>query len=164
MFNKIETERICSLYVNEVHLVVMLMPYIEKELEKNGKVVTILEDSLEEEVNMLLEKTSLEENKKEKIRKVNWNSKNLDDLEKLKDSLDNKVVIVKGSREYIERVNNILEKQKIKIINCICLDDFEKRAKEILKEHDKILNTLGEQEISEIFHINLKDKTRLLTK
>ena len=163
MFDKVKAEKICSLYVNEVHLVVMLMPYIEKGLENNEKVVTILENSLEKELNMLLEKTNLNENKKEKIRNIGWISKNLDEVEKIKDSLINKTVIVKGNNEFIERVDNILENQKLKIINCICLEEFEKRAKEILSKHDKILNTLGEQDISEIFHINLRDKT-LLTK
>lgn len=163
MFNKIKAERICSLYVNEMHLVVMLMPYIESNIGKNEKIVTLLEDSLEKELDILLEKTNLSEDKKEKIRNIGWSSKNLDDVVKIKKSLENKIVIVKGSREYIERVNDILDNQKVKIINCIALDDFEKRAKEILSKHTKILNTLGEQEISEIFHINLRDKT-LLTK
>lgn len=163
MFNKSKSEKICSLYVNEVHLVVMLMPYIEKELEKNIQVVTVLENSLEKELNMLLEKTHLDDRKKKKIRDIDWSSKGLDKVEELKTTFENKVVIVKGTREYIERVNHMLEGQKIKLINCICLEDFEKRAKEILEKHDKILNTLGEQEVSEIFHINLRDKT-ILTK
>ena len=35
-------ENVCSLYVNNMHLIVMLIPYIERELEKGRKIVTIL--------------------------------------------------------------------------------------------------------------------------
>ena len=63
MFENKKTERICSLYVNEMHLVVMLIPYIEKNLERNVKIVTILEKDLNNELDVLLERTNLNESK-----------------------------------------------------------------------------------------------------
>ncbi|MBR3132850.1 MAG: hypothetical protein IKF52_01325 [Clostridia bacterium] len=159
MFENKKTERICSLYVNEMHLVVMLIPYIEKNLERNVKIVTILEKDLNNELDVLLERTNLNESKKKKIREINWDSKKLDEIEKL--NLKNGIVIINGSREFVERVNFLIENKAEKIINCIKLEDFEKRASSVLEKHDKILNTLGEREISEVFHIDLRNNVRL---
>ena len=159
MFEDKKTERICSLYVNEMHLVVMLIPYIEKNLERNVKIVTILEKDLNNELDVLLERTNLDESKKKKIREINWDSKKLDEIEKL--NLKNGIVIINGSREFVERVNFLIENKAEKIINCIKLEDFEKRASSVLEKHDKILNTLGEREISEVFHIDLRNNVRL---
>ena len=87
------------------------------------------------------------------------NSKKLDEIEKL--NLKNGIVIINGSREFVERVNFLIENKAEKIINCIKLEDFEKRASSVLEKHDKILNTLGEREISEVFHIDLRNNVRL---
>lgn len=150
------SDKICSLYVNEMHLVVMLMPYIEENLEKNEKIVTMFEKDLNGELNTLLDRTNFDNKKKDRIKKINWSEKRLDDIEKIKDGLENKIVIINGSREYEERVNNTIKGTNTKIINCIKLDDFENRAGEILSKHNKILNTLGEQKISDVFHVDLR--------
>lgn len=156
-------EKVCSLYVNEMHLVVMLMPYIEKNLEKNEKIITAFEKDLNNEINVLLDKTNLNEFKKDKIKKINWSAKKIEDIRNIKNKINNGIIIVNGCREYEEMVNDIINDSNIKIINCIKLEDFEKRANEILKKHNKILNTLGERDISEMFNINLRNETQPLT-
>ncbi|MBR3152047.1 MAG: hypothetical protein IKF52_00300 [Clostridia bacterium] len=154
MFEDKKTERICSLYVNEMHLVVMLIPYIEKNLERDVKIVTVLEKGLNEELDVLLERTNFSDSCKERIKNIGWDAKKLDDIDKL--DVTNSVVIVYGSREYKNRVNDLINGKSVKIINCIKLEDFEKRASSVLEKHDKILNTLGEREISDVFHIDLR--------
>ena len=47
MVENVEAQRYCSLYVNDMHLIVMLIPYIERELEKKEKIITILENDLD---------------------------------------------------------------------------------------------------------------------
>lgn len=39
MVENVEAQRYCSLYVNDMHLIVMLIPYIERELEKKRKLL-----------------------------------------------------------------------------------------------------------------------------
>ena len=141
----------CSLYVNDMHLIVMLIPYIEKELEKGSKIVTILENSLESEINTFLEKVNLGKNKKNNIKKIMWN-KNLLSEEQIGE-IREKIVLVKGERDFIENVNKVLRDDN-KIINCYKLEEFEHNSREILENHEAILNTLGVRKISGMFQTN----------
>lgn len=142
-----KAEKICSLYVNDMHLVVMLMPYIEKNLEKNEEIVTVFEKGLESELNTLLERTNFTEDKKNNIRKISWNSKAIDKLDSIKNECDGKIFIINGKDDYKKKANKILEGENVKIINCFELNDFEKNSNYILQRHDKILNTMGEKKI-----------------
>ena len=47
---------------------------------------------------------------------------------------------------FLKRIN-----KKIKIVNCYEVTEFNTNIKEILDEHDKILNTSGEKEKGEVF-------------
>lgn len=161
MVENINAEKICSLYVNNMHLIVMLIPYIEKELEKGNKIVTILENDLREEVGTLVNKVNLPRKKKKGLKAINWNKTRLsfEEIESIKDS----VVLVNGSYDFIKDVNRILNDDNKKVINCFELGVFEENSREILENHYKILNTLGEKDISEMFHPNMM-KSSILTK
>ncbi len=162
MVDNESAEKLCSLYVNNMHLIVMLIPYIEKKLEKGDKIVTILEDDLNAEVRMLMDKVHLSKIKKEKLKKINW-KKNILSLNKISE-IKNKIILVKGNYDFIKEVNEALNIKKVKkVINCFDLDTFEKNSREILENHCKILNTLGEKNIPEIFHANIREN-RILTK
>ena len=154
-------DKICTLYVNQMHLIVMLIPYIEKELEKGNKIVTILENDLREEVGTLVNKVNLPRKKKKGLKAINWNKTRLsfEEIESIKDS----VVLVNGSYDFIKDVNRILNADNKKVINCFELGVFEENSREILENHYKILNTLGEKDISEMFHPNMM-KSSILTK
>lgn len=154
-------EKMCSLYVNDMHLIIMLIPYIERMLEAGNKIVTILEDDLDEEVKMLMSKLNLSKKKKEKLKKINW-KKNIVPINKISE-IKNKIILVKGSYEFIKEMNKYINTKNKKIINCFELKIFEENSSEILKEHVKILNTLGEKNISEMFHTDLR-KNSILTK
>lgn len=154
-------DKICSLYVNQMHLIVMLIPYIEKELEKGNKIVTILENDLRAEAETLVNKVNLPKRKKKGLRAINWNKTRLsyEDIESIREA----VILVDGSYEFIKDVNRILSDNNKKVINCFELGTFEENSREILEGHCKILNTLGEKEISEVFHPNIV-KSSILTK
>ena len=153
MVENCNAKKYCSLYVNDMHLIVMLIPYIEKELESGNEIVTILEDSLDDEVNTFIGKVNLGKLKKNKIKKIRWD-KNLLSAEQIGEIRD-KTVLVKGNYDFVNNINKNFKKDGVlRIINCFTLDDFEGNSREILENHDAILNTLGIKKIPEMFKTN----------
>ena len=49
-------EKLCSFYVSDWHLVTMLLPYINKEINENANIITILENNIEENIKTLIKK------------------------------------------------------------------------------------------------------------
>lgn len=155
-------EKICSFYVNDWHLTVMLLPYIKKEVEKNSQIITFLEENLEENIFSLISRLNFEEEINKRIKEINWKSnkvlKYTDITKSIKKGKNTTTILISGKREYIERVNKSLEKYiknneklNIKIINCYEVSGFNKNIKDVLNEHDKILNTAGEKNIEDVF-------------
>lgn len=159
-------ERLCGFYVSDWHLVTMLLPYINKQINEKANIITILENDIEENIKTLTKKLNLK-NEKE-ILKLNWKKKNgikysvlQEEIKKMeRDTLN--VVFVNGSKSYIDITNKNIEKFlkdnknkykeiKIKIINCYEVSEFNINMQEILSMHDKILNTSGEKEICDVF-------------
>lgn len=185
-------EKLCSFYVSNWHLVTMLLPYINKKIEKNTKIITILENNIEENIKKLLERLNLKN--KEKILKINWKNFNSQKYEEVSEYLseqnknqkniiindknskdiitNNKnkntkdvIILVNGTKENIEinnqNIQKWLKKEKInkaKIINFFEVTEFNNKISEILDEHDKVFNTSGEKEISEVFEGYEKEK------
>lgn len=163
-------EKLCSFYVSNWHLATMLLPYINHKIDENIKIVTILENNIEENIKTLVEKLNLKN--KEKILEINWkniSSKKYCDIEELlKNEIDSKkesIILINGSKDYIEKNNkNVekyirkLEKNKIKIINFFEVTEFNNNIAEILNSHDRVLNTSGEKEISEVFEGYVREK------
>ena len=159
-------ERLCSFYVSDWHLVTMLLPYINKQINEKANIITILENDIEENIKTLTKKLNLK-NEKE-ILKLNWKKNNgikysvlQEEMKKIeRDTLN--VVFVNGSKSYIDITNKNIEKFlkdnknkykeiKIKIINCYEVSEFNINMQEILSMHDKILNTSGEKKICDVF-------------
>lgn len=160
MVENVEAQRYCSLYVNDMHLIVMLIPYIERELEKDEKIVTILENDLDNEIDTIIKKINLGKVKKNRIKNINW-KKNLLSYEQIAEIVG-KTVLVKGSYEFINSVNSVIKADN-RVINCYDIDTFEGNSREILEHHNAILNTSGVKKISEMFQIN-KRLNGILTK
>lgn len=163
-YAKEKVEKLCSFYVSDWHLATMLLPYINKKVDEKVEVIAILETNLKENIKVLLNKLNLKN--KEKIDRIDFDKTNAYKYEnivkKIGDKLNNEIVIiVNGNKEYIEATNNninkVIEKninkinKKIKIVNCYEVTEFNTNIKEILDEHDKILNTSGEKEKGEVF-------------
>ena len=47
-------EKICSFYVSDWHLVTMLLPYINKQINEKANIVTILESDIEKNIQTLI--------------------------------------------------------------------------------------------------------------
>ena len=165
---KISTEKLCSFYVSDWHLVTMILPYINKELNEKANIITILESNIEENIKTILAKLNLKN--EEEILKIDWknaNGKKYTEvsekiLEVLKKENTQNIILINGTKNYIDIVNNNIEKAlekisdklksiNIKIINCYEVTDFNGNIREILDKHNKVLNTAGEKKIEEVF-------------
>lgn len=157
---KINVSKLCSFYVSDWHIVTMLLPYINKQINNNVKIIPILEKGMKENIEILVNKLNLRD--KEKILNINWDItnglkySNINNLIK-KNKNEEILMLIKGSKEYIKTVNENIErsiqknKVNIKIVDCYEVMEFNEGIQEILDRHDKILNTSGEKEISDIF-------------
>ena len=161
MVENVEAQRYCSLYVNDMHLIVMIIPYIERELEKKEKIITILENDLENEIDTIVKKVNLGREKKNKIKRINW-KKNLLSKEQIGE-IKGETILIKGSYEFIQSVNEVLKTEDNIVIDCYDIDTFEQNSRTILEQHNAILNTSGIRKISDMFQIN-KTLNGILTK
>lgn len=160
-------ERLCSFYVSDWHLVTMLLPYVNKQINEKANIITILEKDIEENIKTLIQKLNLKN--EEKILNINWKKSNGIKYSEIKNKMkelekDEKlnIVFISGSKNYIDivdkNITKFLDDNKnkyreinIKIINCFEVGEFNNNIQEILDKHDKILNTSGEKEICEVF-------------
>ena len=160
-YMKKNIKKLCNFYVSDWHLVTMLIPYINNQLNQGVKITTILENDIQENVVTLVKKLNLKN--EHEILKIDWQTKSIGKFEELQEKLkirteEEIIIVLNGSMNYINRVNEMLEKnakqhpnKKFKIINCFEVSDFNGNINEILETHDKILNTSGEKEIEEVF-------------
>ena len=162
-------KRICSFYVSNAHLITMILPYIRKQLNLNIEIVTFSEYNLTEYVEQILSKLIGENNLKENILGINWNTSNsykFNTVEKeIKDKLsENKElnIFIVGNNKYINAAKENLDKfflkntkkmqgKYITIIDCYEVTEFNDNIRDILDEHDGILNTSGIHEICDVF-------------
>lgn len=165
----LKIKKVCGFNISSIHFSMMILPYINKELEQEKSVITILEGNLEKNIKQVLSKITINNESKEKILNINWKDTDIRkfhiekilkrELTEEKNNLD---IIVYGSEKYInfvndniikyiEKNNKIIKKKYIKIINCYTVNDFNENIKEILDNHDIMFNTSGEHKIEEIF-------------
>ncbi len=166
-FNNIE--KVCAFCVSEAHLSAMIIPYISKQLKNKNIIKTFLENNLEKNIEIILSKIILNGKNKKEIKKINWN-KNNKKIEKdiLLEKNNNKIIniLVYGKIEYIKKINNklnlILNKKtnnKIRIINCYLVDEVDNNIKQIVNEHEFLLNTSGIKKIEDVFEKNKEENT-----
>lgn len=149
--------KLCSFYVSDWHLVTMLLPYINKKINEQAKIATILEKDIQENIKVLLEKLNLKN--KEKIEQINWTNEQRKNIFSNIENSKEIIIIVNGEKDFIKNKNEKIEKyletheinKKVKIINCFEVIEYNGSISDVLEEHDMVLNTSGEREISELF-------------
>ena len=136
-------EKICSFYVSSSHLLTIILPYINEEIQAGKEIITILQNDFEKEVEQYLTTVKNLKVDYEKIRKISWKKTKKDVMKKC----FGKDILVIGDEQYISEVNEKLEKdlKYNEIINCYKITKI-KRIDDILSRHDKILNTSGKNE------------------
>lgn len=143
-------KRLCNFYVNEVHLSVMLFPYINKEMNEDVEITTIFEKINKAEFEDLINKINFPN--KNKLLNLNWSNNNeiANQTKKILKNNKKNTIIISGSKEYIlnknEEINEVINKigisgRDIKIINCFQVEDVIHEMPELVEQHNGILNT-----------------------
>lgn len=158
-------EKICAFYVNDWHLTTMILPYMRTKIEEETKVITVLENGIQDNIKEILSKMNLRKELEEKILEINWTSSKIMKYSKMKEELvkqakegNNIEVLISGDKKYIELANKTIEKVientkakgTIKIINCYQITNFN-NISEITKKHHYVLNTSGIKRVEEVF-------------
>ena len=137
-------ERICCFYASDEHLLSILLPYINEKTKENQDVVTILEKNIGKSLGNFKKFLKFSKDDWKKIDGI-LSGKNV--FKKIDKS---NIVILAGSEEFVKKESNKLRNNE----TLICCYDFMKTTKNIeniLSENDKILSTVGEQDISKMF-------------
>ena len=132
-----KTTKLCSFYVSDWHLVTMILPYLNEEINKENKIVTLLEKNIKEKVETLVKKLNLKNSKQ--ILNINWNIIKTKKYLELKNILNNEskgekniTIMVNGTKKFIDNIGKNIERwaeqnktvSNIKIINCYEITEF----------------------------------------
>lgn len=165
--NENNVRKVCSFYINDWHLTTMLLPHINRTINENKKVLTILESGIKNNIEELLSKMNLKDETENKILEIDWNSKPICKFSEIKNEIESLLknvqainIIVDGNEEYMKIANknidkvlkNILDKE-VTIINCYGIAKY-KDISTILDKYNFVLNTSGIKEIKEVFGEN----------
>ncbi len=141
-----KTEKICSFYASDYHFEMISLPYIENEIKSNKQIIILTENNLEKTIKELLSRTNLKEEEKQQILKIDWTENIEEKIEKVKNGKnEEQTVLIKGSVEYIKRMEKQIKEfnQDTKMIHSYPIQEIANKAKDIVKEYDAILNTVG---------------------
>lgn len=167
MKEKCVLKKSCSFYISDMHFVTMLIPFIKEKIENETHIITFLENDYTKNIELVLARTSIEEKKKKNILNLNWTRTEIADvelaIENNKINIKPNVIIINGSKEYVDIVNNIIneylkeneeecEETNVFIMDFYNAEEIKDEVKEILKEHNTIYNTSGEHKIEEIYN------------
>ena len=134
-----EVKKYCCFYASDFHLEMILLPYIKKNMYKD-KFMIFTEENLSDSMNILLNRTNLNKEEKKLMKKIDWNKKE----EILPKNLNNHTIIINGSKEYISKINEEINKtnpEKINVIDCYSINDENLEPRSIQKKYDDVLNT-----------------------
>lgn len=169
-----ELKRLCGFCINEWHLTTMILPYLNNKINEKYKIITFLEKNIEDNIKTLTEKLNLKN--EEKIKNINWKNTSIKRYKTISNNLEvtnensNNIIFIYGNKEYIDLANTKINKwvnsnknieNKIEIVNCYDITDFNYNINEILSANDKIINTSGEREIEEVFENYKKEEAKI---
>ena len=148
-------KKFCSFYVSEYHLLTILLPYINEQINNSKNIEVVLENDMTECVKKYLNRYEI--NNISKIIKLNWKKMKNEEIQ-IKENTD--TVIVCGKESFIRKINiKIEEKGNVKeVINCFNIENLS-NLDEVVKGHDFILRTNGLCEIRKSSHNEQKRKT-----
>ena len=130
-------EKSCSFYVSDFHLEMMLLPYINKKIDSKENVEILTEKNLEETLKILVSKTNLKEENKEKILNLGWN------VEK-KEIKENSNIIIIGSENFIKEKNKEIQNINVEsIVDCYNFEEVKDNIINIKECYENQLNTIG---------------------
>ena len=146
--------KMCSFYVNDWHLTVMMLPYISNKLQKKEKITIISEEDLEANLKTILDKTNMNDITKKEITQIGWSKTLVKNINtKISEIEGTNNIIIIGNEKYIEDTNKTIENKvktgEINVVNCYEVMQFNNNIENILKNHEKVINTAGEKDIQD---------------
>lgn len=151
-------EKICAFYASDYHFEMISLPYINKRMENQDKIIILTQNNLDKTMETLLARTNFKEEKKKQILKLDWKSNDVEKMEAIKTNAkeaEKMVIFIKGKENYIQKMNQNIEKwipeeNYPKIIDCYSVEEVGENLDEIMEQYQKILGTTGEKEIEKI--------------
>ena len=129
-------KKMCSFYVSDFHLEMIILPYIEEKIKENREIRIITENSLEESMKILLSKINIKN--KADILNIDWKNSNINNIK------DNTVLIINGTEKFIKEKNEEVSSndKNIEIVNCFNFEEVKDKIKDIVNEHKDVINNL----------------------
>lgn len=148
-------EKNCIFYVSDYHFEMISLPYISKKIEEKKEIIVLTENDLENTVKTLSLKINLKNEKKKKLLEINWNKDDESKLNAIKNCVKKEkyiVILVKGSKKYIQQTNDKIQEiigkyDKIKIIDCYNIEEVDEYLGDIMKKYNNVIGTVGEKSI-----------------
>lgn len=149
-------QKICSFYISEFHLLTILLPYINEKIIEQKKIAVILQNDISKDVKTYLKNVGNLNLNSEKIINIGWKKSKKENI----NDIEGKDVIIIGDKEYIEEINNNIDKNfnVCEILNCYKVNDID-RIDKILEKHGKVLNTEGKKDSKKFSQNAQKRKT-----
>lgn len=147
--NEKTKEKSCIFYVSDYHFEMISLPYISKKIEEGKKIIILTEENLEETIKILVDKINLKEEKKKQILKINWNKNDAEKLQEIKEEVETEILI-KGTEEYIDKMNKEIEQinnKNIKIIDCYNIEKTNEKIDSIMIKYNNLISTIGEKSV-----------------
>lgn len=141
--------RLCCFYVSDIHLITMLLPYINERINESTEIVTILEKDISESAKKVI--ANIQGKKSKELLNIKWKNTKLNNLKKL--NLTNKLILISGSNEFLNKANSIInnKEENCTILNCYEMMQANENLNQILDAHDMVVNTSGEKKPEEVF-------------
>lgn len=138
--SKQTTEKKCCFYASDFHLEMTIVPYLNKKIEENKNIFIVTQNKLEETIKVLISRMNIKN--KNAILELNWNNSDIPQMQ----AEDNLVVIVNGSKEFIQNRNREI-KEKFneapdELIDCYDFNEVKDEMVEIGANYTSILNNL----------------------
>ena len=74
--NQETNDKICAFYTSDYHFEMISLPYINNKIKENNDVIILTENNLEHTIKKLVANINLDQEKKDKILKINWKKMN----------------------------------------------------------------------------------------
>ena len=146
-----KSEKVCSFYISEAHLVTILIPYIYKNIEKGNKIETFFEENLEEIFNKINLGNGFN---KDSFQNIDWTKLKQEELSKKFES-DTDIIIVAGKMDFINHINRLVLNfhTNFTLVNCYNVKDLNSNMSDIIEQYGEVLYTSGVEEINELFTV-----------
>lgn len=151
-------EKVCTFFVSDYHFEMVSLPYINKKLEENEKIIVLTENNLEDTIQVLLSRMNFKEERKNKILSINWKNDDFAKFKEIKRNVEKQnefTIFIKGKENYIHNINEnikkwIEENSKIKVIDCYDMEEVGSNMDTVMASYKSILSTSGEKEIEKL--------------